>query len=150
MAIEIVSQAPHSSGDPDHSDPATFNPSEPLFKAHQLFEPAIDNVDLPGREMRRFVTEAIAVATGVECVLNLMADDELRAGNREFADTPAREQDRPLMSPFDLDALRSLARASLAMLATDGENVMRWAYERHTPEGIAERKRFEQWGQKNG
>jgi len=103
----------------------------PLFEHFKWHRDEVEKVKLPGRAEMNFAGDVIDVTNGVNAILKLRAFDALQDED---------ESERRLLNDAQHLELERLCIASLGMLNDLATRHIDWAYERHTPEGIAERE----------
>jgi len=135
MADETVNQR---LGEAEARRASEKRASEPHFKAFQTYRDEVARAQLPGAAVCMFAERVGDIVRGVAAVVDLVMDDDSRRDLRQDADEPT-EEFRPLLSREQLWDLQRMARAALLQIDSDSNRLVEWAYEYHTPEGIAER-----------
>jgi hypothetical protein len=102
----------------------------PIFEAFQWHQEETENASLPGGAVMRFATAARDISQGARTILEIIEIDGLaeEAGERK------------LFGDYVHGTLLRMAITSLSMLGDESDSIMKWAHERHTPEGRGENK----------
>ncbi|KQU79881.1 MULTISPECIES: hypothetical protein [unclassified Rhizobacter] len=116
---------------------------EPYIKTQRLYMKAAEQTKLPGMAVMKFAELVNEVASGMQVLFSIR--------ETMYLDTTVHEQPyAPLLSEHDVQALDRMARASLEMLTNESVQLMDWAYDHHTTEGVERRRLHRQQMPKGG
>lgn len=108
-----------------------FTPSNSaIFEPFRWHREETVNARLPGGAVMLFAGAVQDVSLGAQTILEILERDEL-------AETSG---DQKMLNKCDAGRLQRMAISSLRLLGEDAEEIMKWAYERHTPAGKRERQ----------
>lgn len=105
------------------------------FQAVELSRDEVDHASLPGGAVRSFADDVHDVSLGAASILRLIEWDDLREDDHE---TEPDAHPAPVLGAYHRNVLLRLVATNMDMLCQQADQINKWAYEQHTPEGRAD------------
>jgi hypothetical protein len=114
--------------------------SEPLVRRTRMANEATlsPSVRIPSRAFLDFAEMVYDVSRGIETIADILRID---AEQKDTAEATDADDTVTILAPVDRESLERFVATSAGLLSRRADDIMKWVYETHTPEGRANRLR---------
>lgn len=106
-----------------------------IFQSVRLSRDEVEGARLPGGAVRSFADDVRDITSGARTILQLIEWDDLQEDDHE---TDPDAHPAPVLGAYHRNALLRLVATNMDMLSQRADNINKWAFEQHTPEGKTE------------